>query len=534
MRMGRSPRSICLLFCFLALEISWGVYTQGVNVGEHVHRECGFTRYPNLCTESLSGLGLGLGHDPYDILHALVEKTRDETKMSTSILPNPTDHQVGLTSQQTHVPIGYCNDLMDMSLARLNQSISALKDSTPKNKQDIQTWLSAVMTFQQACKDSVNGLSDDFSRQISGKMDHLSKLVSNSLALVNRINGQMENSTARHLTSNEEFPTWVSPKDRKLLQSPAVGPAIRANVIVAQDGTGNFEKVADAIEAAHGGRFVIYVKAGVYKEKIHMKKDGITLIGDGRYSTIISGGDSVGGGSTMPGSATFAVFGDGFIARDIGFQNTAGPKGAQALAMMISSDRSVFYRCSITGYQDTLYALALRQFYRECDIAGTIDFIFGNAAALFQNCNLILRRPQNSAYNVILANGRTDPGQNTGFSLQNCKIMAGRDLSPVKHSIQSFLGRPWKEYSRAVIMQSSVDDVISSKGWDVWEGSFALKTLYFAEYLNAGPGAGTSGRVKWSGYHLIGTDDAVKFTVSNFIGGNSWLPSTGITFNLGL
>ena len=85
---------------------------------------------------------------------------------------------------------------------------------------------------------------------------------------------------------------------------------------------------------------------------------------------------------------------------------------------MIASDRSVLYRCSIAGYQDTLYVLSLRQFYRECDIYGTVDFIFGNAAAVFQSCGLYLRRPRGGgAYNVILANGQSDPGQNTGFSV---------------------------------------------------------------------------------------------------------------------
>ncbi|KAF2285117.1 hypothetical protein GH714_037953 [Hevea brasiliensis] len=266
---------------------------------------------------------------------------------------------------------------------------------------------------------------------------------------------------------------------------------------------------------------------GVYKEKIRTNKDGITLIGDGKYSTIIAGDDSVAGGSSMPDSATFTITGDGFIARDIGFQNTAGPGGKQALALYIASDHSALYRCSIAGYQDTLYALALRQFYRECDIHGTVDFIFGNAAAVFQNCYLVLRRPHGGAYNVILAHGRTDPGQSTGFSIQNCRIAASSDFSPIKHSFNSYLGRPWKQYSRSVVMESSIDDAISSRGWVEWPGAGSYaKTLYFAEFSNTGPGAGTSRRVNWPGFHVIGVEEAVKFTVGNFIAGTSWLPST--------
>ncbi|KAF5175801.1 Pectinesterase/pectinesterase inhibitor, partial [Thalictrum thalictroides] len=228
------------------------------------------------------------------------------------------------------------------------------------------------------------------------------------------------------------------------------------------------------------------------------------------------------------------ITGDRFIARDIGFQNIAGPEGGQALAMDIASDRSVLYRCSIAGYQDTLYAHALRQFYRESDIYGTVDFIFGNAAAVFQNCYLVLRRPQYGAYNVILANGREDPGQSTGFSIQRCRIGAGSDLSPVKHSVESYLGRPWKKYSRSVIMQSIIDDAIRPRGWIEWSNNFALDTLYFAEYSNSGPGASTSNRVKWRGHHVIGAEEAAKFSVANFIGGNTWLPSTGIIFDSGI
>ncbi|XP_042483715.1 probable pectinesterase/pectinesterase inhibitor 35, partial [Macadamia integrifolia] len=222
-----------------------------------------------------------------------------------------------------------------------------------------------------------------------------------------------------------------------------------------------------------------------------------------------------------------AISGDGFIARDIGFQNTAGPQAKQAVALYVASDRSVLYRCSISGYQDTLYALAFRQFYRQCDILGTIDFIFGNAAAVFQSCNLVLRQPHSGGFNVILANGRSDSGQNTGFSVQSSRIVRSADFSG---GHKAYLGRPWKQYSRSVVMQSSIDGAIDARGWVEWSGGFALKTLYFAEYQNSGPGASTSQRVQWTGFHLISAPDALQFTVAKFIGGNSWLPSTGVTY----
>ncbi|KAA8534725.1 hypothetical protein F0562_029833 [Nyssa sinensis] len=505
---------------------------------ERVQTECSFTRYPSVCVESLKGLGSGNQH--VDILSALFNKTISETKLPVSNFAKLSYHFITPEAQRTRLATDYCHKLTSMSLKRLNQALSALKESPRKNKHDIQTWLSAALTFLETCKDSADaqGLSGELMGVVSQKMDYLSQLGSNLLALVNRItvDKPAKNSKSRRLLGEEAvFPSWVhvSGRDRKLLQTST----IKANAIVAKDGSGNYKTISEAIHAASGNRFVIYVKEGVYNEKILTNKDGITLIGDGKYSTIIVGDGSVGGGTSLRGSATFTITGDGFIARDIGFQNTAGPQAEQAVALNIASDHSVLYRCSIAGYQDTLYAHSLRQFYRECDIYGTVDFIFGNAAAVFQNCQLVLRRPgSHSAYNVILANGRSDPGQDTGFSVQNCRITVSSDFSPVKHSFSSYLGRPWKEYSRSVVMESTIDDSITGRGWIQWPGtgSSSLKTLYFAEYSNVGPGAGTSKRVQWPGFHVIGKDEAIKFTVSQFIAGTSWLPSTGVTFISGL
>ncbi|XP_022883349.1 probable pectinesterase/pectinesterase inhibitor 54 [Olea europaea var. sylvestris] len=111
------------------------------------------------------------------------------------------------------------------------------------------------------------------------------------------------------------------------------------------------------------------------------------------------------------------MIGNGFIARDIGFEIKVGPRRKQVVALYIASYQSVLYSCSILVYQDTLYAVSNRQFYGKCNIYGTIDFILGNAAAVFQSCNLFLHRLAVGAYNVILAHGRTHPVQNTGFSI---------------------------------------------------------------------------------------------------------------------
>lgn len=229
-----------------------------------------------------------------------------------------------------------------------------------------------------------------------------------------------------------------------------------------------------------------------------------------------------------------AVVGDNFIARDITIRNTAGPNNHQAVALRSGSDLSVFYRCSFEGYQDTLYVHSQRQFYRECDIYGTVDFIFGNAAVVLQNCNIFARNPPNRT-NTLTAQGRTDPNQSTGIIIHNCRVTAASDLKPVQSSVKTFLGRPWKQYSRTVYIKTFLDSLINPAGWMEWSGNFALNTLYYAEYMNTGPGSSTANRVKWRGYHVLTSPSEVsQFTVGNFIAGNSWLPATNVPFTSGL
>uniref|UniRef100_A0A1J3J589 Pectinesterase n=1 Tax=Noccaea caerulescens TaxID=107243 RepID=A0A1J3J589_NOCCA len=502
-----------------------------------LQRQCSSTKYTSLCVQTLREFQHG-SLQGLDFVSFLVNKTILDSNIPIPPLSSSTDSSefVSLEDSTHTLPSASvsdsCERLMKMSTKRLGQAMEALNGSSRKrhSKHDVQTWLSAAMTFQQSCKDSVIDSSGSSSSaaisHITQKMDHLSRLVSNSLALLETF---MENPKPK--SNSTVLPRWTSAGERRLLVS-------RAHVVVAKDGSGDYRTVMEAVTAAHGnGRFVIYVKRGIYNEKVRIEKDEITLIGEGKDLTVIVGDDSAAGGTSVPDTATMTVTGDGFIARNIGIKNMAGPRGKQAIALSITSDQAVLYRCSISGYQDTLYAAALRQFYRECDIYGTIDFIFGNAAAVFQSCNLFLRRPDGvKAYNVILANGRTDQRQNTGFALHSCKIRTDSDFSAVKHSYSSYLGRPWMKYSRSIVMETYIDDAIAEEGWAGWlhSGEEVLKTLYFGEFKNYGPKASVSKRVTWQGFHLIGFEEASYFSVGKFIDGVSWLPSTGITFASGI
>ncbi|KAE8716642.1 putative pectinesterase/pectinesterase inhibitor 6 [Hibiscus syriacus] len=424
-----------------------------------------------------------------------------------------------------------CLELYEDTIRHLNQSTSTTDPI------DSQTWLSASIANQQTCQ---NGFIDfnlaSHLQTLPPMLGNFTKLISNSLA-INKATSSSHSNFAkqggnRRLLS-DGFPAWLSAADRKLLQSSG---APKADIVVAQDGSGNFKTITEAVAAAGGGkRTVIYVKSGVYKESVDIKKSAknIMLIGDGIDSTIVTGSKNAQTTTTFR-SATVGVSGDGFVARDITFENTAGPQNHQAVALRSGSDFSVFYRCSFKGYQDTLYVYSQRQFYRDCDIYGTVDFIFGDAVAVFQNCNIYIRQPMSGQKNTVTAQGRTDPNENTGIIIHNSRVTAAADMKAVQGSFKSYLGRPWQKYSRTVFMKSTLDGLIDKEGWLPWSGSFALSTLYYAEYMNTGAGASTGGRVKWDGYHVIGAAEAGKFTVGNFLAGSSWIPTTGVPFDAGL
>ncbi|CAM8895817.1 unnamed protein product [Rhodiola kirilowii] len=247
-------------------------------------------------------------------------------------------------------------------------------------------------------------------------------------------------------------------------------------------------------------------------------------------ATIVSGNKNVVDGTPTFDTAPFVVIGKGFVARDMGFRNTAGPAKHQAVAMRSSGDFSVFHRCKFDAYQDTLYPHSNRQFYRDCFIIGTVDFIFGNSAAVFQNCNIQPRMPMSGQKNTITAQGKSDPNQNTGLSFQNCTITPFNNLGKV----ETYLGRPWKDYSTTVFMHSFLGSLINPKGWLPWTGTSAPSTIFYGEFQNVGPGASTKNRVQWKGLRTMTAAIANKFTVDSFIAGSKWITAAGVPFKGGL
>lgn len=217
------------------------------------------------------------------------------------------------------------------------------------------------------------------------------------------------------------------------------------------------------------------------------------------------------------------------MATNLTMENKAGPGANQAVAFRSDSDLSVIEDCEFLGFQDTIYVHSLRQYYRSCRIEGTVDFIFGNSAAFFDHCKILFRSqnlaPDQVENNAIAAHGRRDPAQSTGFVFRNCLIngsdhhVAQYKAKPQVH--KNFLGRPWKEYSRTVFVNCTLEELVSPDGWMPWTGDFALKTLYYGEFKNKGPGSNPTRRVPWSSQ--IPAQHVGAYSVHNFIQGDRWI-----------
>ncbi|KAG6575409.1 hypothetical protein SDJN03_26048, partial [Cucurbita argyrosperma subsp. sororia] len=491
-----------------------------------VKSTCSSTLYPDLCFSSIlksdgAMKRVGSKKDVIEVSINITVKAVEENYFKVLKL-----YELKNISHREKIALHDCLETIDETLDELHKATETCLDGFSHDEAD------------KNLRDKLKEGQIEVERMCSNALAMIKNMTDTDIANYEAKMGTTANRKLKEEINDEQiqWPEWLSAGDRRLLQSSSVKP----DVVVAADGSGNFKTVAAAVAAApvkSSKRYVIRIKAGVYRENVDVpkKKTNIMFMGDGRSNTIITGSRNVVDGSTTFNSATVAAVGEGFLARDITFQNTAGPSKHQAVALRVGADLSAFYQCDMLAYQDTLYVHSNRQFYINCLISGTVDFIFGNAAAVFQDCDIHARRPNSGQKNMVTAQGRSDPNQNTGIVIQKSRIGATSDLRSVQKSFPTFLGRPWKEYSRTVIMQSSISDVIDSKGWHEWSGNFALNTLFYGEYQNTGPGASTSGRVTWKGFRVIrSATEAEGFTPGKFIGGGSWLRATGFPFSLGL
>ncbi|OVA16653.1 Pectinesterase [Macleaya cordata] len=524
---------------------------------------CGPTEYKEACIRTLSPVAANNGStNPKDLVKAAIQVALDEVQKAVEhSMSLANDDKIINNNATLKEALGDCKEYLEYAIDDLQDAVSMVVNNDLHNMNDLapelQNWLSAVLSFKETCLDGLDVKPELKSAMLNNGITNATEFTTNALGIVGEITEILKtfnipinmlkgtSNSRRLLAENVDadgYPTWFKASDRKLLAVKNNG-GVKPNAVVAQDGSGQFKTIAAALAAypknnVNNARYVIYVKAGIYDEYITITKDqhNIFMYGDGPTKTIVTGRKNTGlDGIKTDKSASFAVIGSDFICRSMGFRNTAGPEGHQAVALRVQSDRSAFFNCRIDGYQDTLYVQAHRQFYRNCIISGTIDFIFGDSATLIQNSLIIVRKPMDNQLNTITAHGRTKASSTTGLVIQNCQIVPEKQLFPVRFKIKSYLGRPWKEYSRTVFMECAIGDFINSDGWYPWSGDFAINTLYYAEYANSGPGANTNRRVRWKGFHVIrDRREALKFTATEFIRGQYWLKSTGVPFMLGL
>ncbi|HWV33588.1 MAG TPA: pectinesterase family protein, partial [Dyadobacter sp.] len=304
--------------------------------------------------------------------------------------------------------------------------------------------------------------------------------------------------------------------------------AIEQQFTVAQDGSGDFRTIQEAVNAVRDHsqiRATIRVKKGTYREKLVIPawKKNITLIGESAEQTIITNNDF--SGKDLPqrdftGNAKFSTYTSYTVLvqasdctlQNLTIENTAGRVG-QAVALATEGDRIDVYNCRILGNQDTLYTSKDgRNFYKDCLITGTTDFIFGEATAVFQHCTI------QSLTNSYITAASTTREQAYGYVFMNCKLTASEEATKV------YLGRPWRPFAKTVFINTEMGGHIVKEGWDPWKGDNMFpekeKTAFYAEYQSTGPGADAGSRVAWS--KQLTQEEREKYTIENIFSG--WVP----------
>ncbi len=301
-----------------------------------------------------------------------------------------------------------------------------------------------------------------------------------------------------------------------LLAASAMGG--NYDFVVAKDGSGGYTSIQKAIDACKAfpvSRVTIFVKNGIYKEKLVVPSCNtqLSIIGESADSTIITFDDyfnkiNRGRNSTFYTYTLFVQAND-FRLENITVENAAGPVG-QAVALHVEGDRCVFINCHILGNQDTLYAAGKfsRQLFNNCTIEGTTDFIFGEATVVFEKCTVHCKTDS------YLTAASTPEGKPFGFVFLSCRITAFEKAKKV------YLGRPWRNYAKVAFLHCEMGSFILPEGWHNWSKPESEKSTFFAEYGNSGEGAATVNRVSWS--HVLTENDVAKYRKDSIFAPFGW------------
>ncbi len=330
-------------------------------------------------------------------------------------------------------------------------------------------------------------------------------------------------SAATALLVARELRRVVPELARYFLPFSVAGEGAKADFVVASDGSGDFKTVQEAVDAAPNEsekRTVIRIEPGIYKAHtvIPKAKINLSLVGDNAKTTILTNdltvkslgedGKEVG----TIGSASVVVNADGFQAKNLAFENNA-PHIAQALAIYVQGDRAIFRDCRFLGWQDTIRVRKGRQYFRDCYISGRTDFIYGEATALFDRCEIhVLEAGWISAAN-------TPETQKYGLIFSGCKISG-------EAGVQTMLGRPWRGWAHTVWLDTEMENVIAPAGWHNWNKPEAEATVRYAEFGSKTPDGepiDVSQRVAWA--KKLSAEEAAAYTVERVLAGDDgWNP----------
>ncbi len=301
---------------------------------------------------------------------------------------------------------------------------------------------------------------------------------------------------------------------QKAAAAPATAPVAEYDMVVAKDGSGDYKYIQDAIDAVRAftpKRLRIFIKNGVYKEKVLIPAwvTDIALIGESVDSTILTYDDHAGRGKMGTfDTYTLRIEGNNINVENLTIENSAGPVG-QAVALHVEGDRLVFRNCRFLGDQDTIFASGenSRQYYVDCYIEGTTDFIFGPATALFENCEI------HSEKDSYITAASTPSWVEYGYVFKDCRLTAAEGVNEV------YLGRPWRDFAETVFINCFMGDHILADGWHNWNRPEAEETVFYAEYNNSGPGYQPDERVEWA--HILSAKEAAEYTIENIFAGDT-------------
>lgn len=315
----------------------------------------------------------------------------------------------------------------------------------------------------------------------------------------------------------DDFPPDFPPPDTPMVTVFCVDP----------NGCCDFTTVQAAVNAVPNHsrkRNVVWINKGIYFEKVTVpaSKPNITFQGQGFDITAIAWNDTAKSANGTFYSASVSIFASGFIAKNISFINVApiprpGAVDAQAVAIRINGDQAAFWGCGFFGAQDTLCDDRGRHYFKECFIQGSIDFIFGDARSLYENCRLIsiadpVPSGQRSITGSVTAHGRVSEDDNTGYSFVKCSIGGTGWI---------WLGRAWRPYSRVVFAYTSMSDIIASEGWNDWNDPSRDQTVFYGEYKCTGDGANLADRVPYA--QKLSDVQVLPYLSTSFIDGDQWL-----------